>query len=231
MLERDMIAEIIANFGPPQDAQRVPAEVAEAYRGRVPDAMIDFWRTYGWGSYNDGDLWICDPAPFAPVLARVFAGDPEFHAEDMTVIAYDSFSYTTIWNRNGYEMQVDYERSQVFRQPEKAFTNPETGKPFSKDFLVGWAISSRLNNDAGFDYFKLACEKLGNLRRGKIFGYAPLLQLGGAEDLDNLHRLEATVYMDMIAQLGPFTLVELTGPEPGAPMGRQRPVRRIGSQQ
>ncbi|MEW6436198.1 MAG: GAD-like domain-containing protein [Pseudomonadota bacterium] len=228
MLERDMFAELIANHGIPQESQPVSILDAEAYRERVPEGMIDFWVKYGRGRYRNGYYWISNPASFAPVLARIFKDDPEFHAEDMTLLTYTAFGYCTLWNKNGFTMLIDFERSEVSSQ-SSARIDPESGKEFSPDFLVGSLLNIAFSDDT--EWFEMACERLGRPGRGEIFSYAPLLQLGGMEDLDNLRRVEATVYMDMVAQLEPFTLIELTSPEPNAPMGRLRPVRRIGPQQ
>lgn len=48
----------IADFVP---HARVPAETIDAYRGRVPDELVEIWQTYGYGTFGEGFLRIIDP--------------------------------------------------------------------------------------------------------------------------------------------------------------------------
>lgn len=55
----------IADFVP---HARAPAETIDAYRGRVPDELVEIWQTYGYGTFGEGFLRIIDhsqrqPAP------------------------------------------------------------------------------------------------------------------------------------------------------------------------
>ncbi|WP_341946480.1 GAD-like domain-containing protein [Microbacterium sp. LWH11-1.2] len=39
----------------------VEPEVVEAFRGRVPDEVIELWETYGYGSFASGFLRVINP--------------------------------------------------------------------------------------------------------------------------------------------------------------------------
>lgn len=42
----------------------VEPEVWEAYRGRVPDDLVEIWETYGYGSFAGGFLRAINPAEY-----------------------------------------------------------------------------------------------------------------------------------------------------------------------
>ena len=65
---RRPLQEVLDEFGPLKDGSTVSASEAEVYRGRLPDAMVDFWIEHGRGQWRDGLYWICDPEPIIPVL-------------------------------------------------------------------------------------------------------------------------------------------------------------------
>ncbi|MBB3301589.1 hypothetical protein FHT72_005464 [Rhizobium sp. BK077] len=85
-------------FGPLKDGMTVSASQAEGYRGKLPDAMVDFWIEYGRGQWRDGLFWICDPEPIMPVLHALFAGDPEFDVARMVPFMRDAFGEVSVWH-------------------------------------------------------------------------------------------------------------------------------------
>ncbi|MGU3667441.1 GAD-like domain-containing protein [Methylobacterium sp. A49B] len=81
MEEIDAFARVISDFGPPENARRVPPDVIESYKDYLPPSMISFWERYGWGEYKSGYCRICDPRPFQPLVKSMFRNDPEFNHE------------------------------------------------------------------------------------------------------------------------------------------------------
>jgi hypothetical protein len=48
--------------------------------------------------------------------------------------------------------------------------------------------------------YPAAKEKLGELEYDECYGYVPLLELGGAEKIDNLQRVKIKEHISLIAQ-------------------------------
>ena len=227
MQEIDVFARIIADHGPPENARLVPSETADAFRDRLPPELLASWRRYGWGDYNEGFLRICDPRPLDPIISLIFRDDSELKAAELTVVAYTLFNTLRVWDRAGRTILIHLDEAEVFAPSYSSTINPDTQRPYSNAFLAGLLIYDELSLELQ-DYYKNACAKLGRPDPDQVFGYAPALQLGGEWGLDHLHRFKAIEHMTFLAQLGPLTLTELTGPQPDAPLGRLRRVRRIG---
>ncbi|SDA32878.1 hypothetical protein SAMN02799622_05346 [Methylobacterium sp. UNC378MF] len=228
MEEIDAFARVIGDFGPPENAKSVPPDVIELYKDYLPPSMIRFWETYGWGNYKSGYCRICDPRPFQPLVKSMFTNDPDFDHQDLTVIMFTALCEMDIWSRKGYGIYVNLANSRVNSQSK--IVNPSTGKKYNKDFLIGSKIHGRISNGGMQDYYSEAVERLGKLKLDEVFGFVPALQLGGDPFPENLQRFKAMEYLDFLAQIEPLTLIEITDPEPGAPLGRMKDVRRIGSQ-
>lgn len=227
MQEIDVFARIITDYGPPEKAHRVPSDIVDSFHDRLPPELLTFWRDYGWGEYKEGLFRICDPRPFRPLLEYIFRGDPEYHANELTVIAYTVFNRLKVWDPAGRTILIDLENAEVSGKFTKE--NPDTGKRYSDAFLIGLLIYNELSINVS-ESDRDTCDKLGKPGPDEVFGYAPALQLGGELSLDHLHRFKALEHMTLLAQIGPLTVTELTEPEPDAPLGRIRKVRRVGSQ-
>ena len=227
MIEFDAFERIINDFGPPENSKTVPPDVIASYRERIPRSMISFWEKYGWGEYRSGYCRIGDPRPFEPLLNVIFANDPEFSTKDLTVLTFTALGMMDIWSSKGYGLYIDLCNSRAVAQNK--IVNPSTGERYGQDFLIGTSLYSIINDDGMDEYYQEASARLGRPALDEVFGFVPALQIGGEPDAKNLQLFKAREYMDFLVQLEPPMLTDITAPEPGAPLGRMRDVRRLGA--
>jgi hypothetical protein len=229
--ETDMFAYMIQRLGEPKHASRMTTAVAAGYAGRVPEALTRFWVEHGRGAYLDGMYWICDPAPFDPLLQLIFKDDPEFDPADMTVVAYTAFGSLKVWHRRRRMVNVGLLVGQVFNPPESSWHDAKTGMPFSENFSVGCfvgIVQSEYTPDER-TFLAAAIAAHGALRPGEVYGFFPALQLGGSYAVETLRRVNAIEHFMLLAQLSRFELVSLTAPQlPAHPYGHTQFVRHIG---
>ena len=229
--EVDMFAHMVRTLGEPAYARKIGPNEAAVYADRVPRALIQFWVEHGRGAYFDGLYWICDPAPFDPLLELIFEGDPEFSAPDMCVVAYSAFCELKVWHRQRRMMNVSLLQSTVFNPPASAWRNARTGKPFSEAFSVSTFVSTNRSEflQAERDFFAAAVARQGALEPGEVFGFFPALQLGGIYAVENVQRVRAAEHFASLAELDRFKLTRLSPPDPPAhPYGHVEFVRFIG---
>lgn len=223
------VDDLIAEFGEPASARLMPKRDADAFRGRVPDVLIEFWTSHGFGSYKDGYFVICDPRDMQPILRTMFAGDPEYRAEDITGIGYigDS-SMLLAWHVNGRKVIVTMDDSLVLFSTGSGDVDKDTGVPYSQTELIGAYLSEFRNLDT--ELFDEACGLYGKPAPGEMFGFVPALQLGGTPDAQHMRRVPALEHMAFLAQIMPLRLVEEMPPDADHPIGQNRIVRNIGPQ-
>jgi hypothetical protein len=235
MPEFDVFAGLIRLYGPQEDVQPMMQSYAETYHGRLPRELLRFWVDHGVGSWKNGRFWLCDPALLRPVIDEIFAGDPEFHPDDLPAFAYEAFgSKLYLWHPQKKVVYVNMMDGQVLTLPEDALTSKQTGKYYSDGFTMGAQVSGLLYEDEawsdqdGEKLFEPALKRLGRLAPGEIYGFVPALQLGGTNLLPFVHKLPIVEHLLFLCSLNEYRLMQHID-IPGT-FGRIDMVRPIGPQ-
>jgi hypothetical protein len=232
--EEDWFPILLEGWGPPTKAVFPDTETVERYRGILPDELLEFWRTTGWGSWGRGKYWLCDPAVVQPVIDTVFKDDPEFDPSHMTGFGYNAYGEIDIWLGDGATMCFDSQTSYVSTKTrpyheryERYYTDYMVlGYLFSDRFFPG---SATFSDEQNKNMFPQALKRLGELDWGEIYSFVPALAMGGNFAVENLQKVPLLENLIFLAQLQLPTLYNYTEPAPGEPgFGSLTPVRQIG---
>ncbi|WP_026440726.1 GAD-like domain-containing protein [Acidocella facilis] len=201
-------AYCIKKFGPPAGGEPVPIEVREAYRGRVPESLLDFWEEYGAGLWLDGRFQLVRPDRYQSLVDMILTGDPDFPAEASVLIGYSAFGTLLIWNNRNYFLDIDLVSKIADTQhvdPTHPILPPDRALP---------SILGHVDSDA-YDFsehetakplFTRALKKCGKLSYGECYGFFPAVGLGGLGVLDEVRKVRAAEHFAIIAQLEPIEL-------------------------
>ncbi|WP_313904130.1 GAD-like domain-containing protein [Rhizobium laguerreae] len=105
------LASIVEDFGAPRGGGA--AVDVERYRGRVPDAVIEFWQQNGTGIIMNGYFQFCDPDVYASIMKFVFDGDSQIDAEQTHVLGFGAFGTIIAWNEVHQNVTIDLVNGQV----------------------------------------------------------------------------------------------------------------------
>lgn len=192
-------------FGPQIDSVPVPAMIIEAYRGKLPSALLNYWSKLGWGGYGDGLLWLVDPREYAEVLNAWIHGTELYSKDRYHVFARGAFGDLYAWGeRTGPSLHINTPYSMVFPHD------------WSKDLSEGYADLVLRNwfssgDKERFDeedkehkgLFDRAVKLLGRPGSDEMFGFVPALALGGPCRLDHIQKVNAVEHLMFLAQLQP----------------------------
>lgn len=197
----------IEEFGPPADGEPVPAEVREAYRGRVPQSMLDFWEEYGAGTWLDGRFQLVRPDRYQSLVNMILAGDPDFPAESSVLIGYGAFGKLLIWNNKNYALSINLVHKYAYtdhispKHPvlaaDRSLPTDLSGVDSGNDFFEHGTVKP---------LFDRALKKCGKLSYGECYGFFPAVGLGGLGVLDEVRKVRAAEHFAIIAQLEPIEL-------------------------
>lgn len=178
-------------------------EAIRQYEGVLPANLIGIWQLGGWSAYFDGLLWFVDPRVYAGVLEDFLEDtglEGDFHVVAKSafgdLIAYEtrSGSFITV---NAVFGRISVNRRKLSRE---ASNNDADLSVMSKFVMFDPGTDGDIKTDNGESIFKYAYERLGHLEPDEIYGFEPLLSLGGPEP-GNVRRVKDVVHLSIISQM------------------------------
>ncbi|WP_414834000.1 GAD-like domain-containing protein [Afifella sp. YEN Y35] len=223
---RKRLEELIEKFSAANyaAAEEPISDIKNVYRGHLPEAMLEIWDRVGLGVFFDGFFQLCDPRRYDSVIEMIFDGDPDFDCEATHVLGFSAFGRLLAWNETHRIVNVDLVNGQV---SSRSFFRPKPEIEPSMTLISGLAVADQPASDImdknGKGMFARARKRLGPLPYGSIYGFRPILALGGPRDPGRLSIYEATTHMTILAQAAPMRLVDHATLQP-------RILRMIGEQ-
>ena len=192
-------------FGPPIDSMPVPESIVEAYRGKLPDALLTYWKAMGWAGFGNGLLWLVDPREYADVL-NAWMHATDFYSKDRYhVFARGALGELHVWGeRTGPCLHINAPYSMIFPSDDSA--DMALGK--ADLLLQTWLIVCEkdafdMEDDGDKPLFERAVKLLGRPGPDEMFGFVPALALGGPCRLDHLQKVNAVEHLMFLAQVHP----------------------------
>lgn len=209
---QDYFDEVIASYGQPAGEPLSPATI-DKLRGKVPNGLIRCWEKYGLGTVLDGFFQFVDPTRYSGVCEAVFDGDPELDPTRSHIIGLSAFGNLLIWNEKYHIISIDLVNLKAFGS---SLEKNEESNEKNLALIGGLSVVDRPSFDErdsnGEGLFKPALQKLGRLKPNQIYGFVPMLALGGNRSIDNLKIVSAPEHLLMLAQVGPVSLVDMSKP-------------------
>jgi len=186
-----MLEKFKTYFEPTSNCVPASEEIMKRYKEKVPEVLLDIWKTSGIGKYNDGLIELISPEDFEPNL-WIWLGK-EF-------TTYVPFAVTgfgeLIYYRKLTETDEDVCMIDIQHRKIEVFT--WSMESFFEDFLT-----SPENRNIWFrqELFEKAISEKGVLLKNEVFTFVPILAIGGAEELQCLQKGSAQVYQELVFQM------------------------------
>lgn len=157
----------------------VEHQVIEAYRGRVPDDLIEIWEKYGYGSFAGGFLRVINPAEYEAEVGHCI-GKTQGDGIAIPVMVTGLGDLIT-WEpsiNNGALVCLQFRLDAL-----KGLGRVQS--------LVTFANRGMLLPQQSAEIFPEAVAAKGELPFGESFVFVPLLSLGGKATVENLQKRES----------------------------------------
>lgn len=164
---------------------RADSELISKYEGILPEELLGVWREYGFGTILGGYLKIINPEEYQEVLELSY-----FDADRAVPVFMTAFGDIITLEDSRYIRNIRFKNGD--------FDGIPGGFKFFWEDLENEEIDEIYNE---LDKYKVAVERLGEPEFNECFGYTPLLGLGGNEKVENLEKVDAKVYIELITQL------------------------------
>lgn len=159
----------------------VPVELIGKYAGKIPDFLLAIWEQYGFTSHGDGEVWFTNPDDFNDIIQAFFGKDYPF-----IVFARDSFGMMhAILKEKLYVIHPQVSHAQYMGELE----------------LFEIRINSIIRDEKGNKYHRAALKKLGPINEEQMYGYIPMLALGGDGSLKETQIVQMNEYLLLVADV------------------------------
>lgn len=198
----------LARGGEPTEP-RAP-ENAEKYKGHLPESIFHLWNKVGLGVFWDGYFQLCEPDKYRPVLRQAFGNDPDLDPDKTYPIGFSAFGEILAWNEDHRDVRIALVDSFVscrwLLAPKQ---NIDPNITLLTSLLLADGASQDPLDENGRPLFPSVRSRLGILERGQIYGFKPILALGGNRTADSLTVYDALPHMSILAQATQLKLMDL----------------------
>ncbi|AUP78749.1 T6SS immunity protein Tdi1 domain-containing protein [Flavivirga eckloniae] len=178
-------------FKPQQNVSPVSEDIIEEYKEKVPQLLIDLWRSNGHAKYNNGVIELINPKDFEPSLWTWLGREVENYVPFAISGFGELFYYRKLTETDEDVCMIDIQ----YRKIETIVWGLES---FFEDFLTNEEDRKEWLRE---DLFNQAITEQGVLIKNEIFTFTPVLAMGGGEEVKYLKKGNAQVYQDIVFQM------------------------------
>ncbi|MFC4637696.1 GAD-like domain-containing protein [Deinococcus hohokamensis] len=159
----------------------MPAGRIERYAGQVPEELLAIWRQYGLTSHGQGEVWFTNPEDYTEIVQAFFGREQPF-----LVFARTSFGHLKA-----------ILRGQLYTiLPQIALAQHGHDVRIFPTLVSSGLI--RPHSEAHAEHQR-ALQALGPLTSRQMYGYVPMLALGGEGTLEENQVVPLQEYLLMVA--------------------------------
>ena len=191
----------LRKFGQPSSIEAVPETAFLKYESIFPDSLLSYWKEYGWCSFADGLIWMVNPEIFDDIISDWVKDIPEFIGHEFHVFARSAFGNLYAWEpKLGFVIRVVC--TQGFILTEKIYQRKieKMNLEIQSFFVAASQKDFDMTDESRSPLFRRAVEKLGALDNTELYGFEPLLILGGRLVLENVKKLRMDVHLEIMRQ-------------------------------
>ena len=186
-MNKELFNDFLKNFTPDSPLIKPTQEVLAYYEGILPEALLDFWKEYGFGNYGKGLIKVINPLEYKDNLYEWLGREDKSKVPIMMSAFGELFYYRKLTEVDDdvSVLDIHYRRINVCAYSFNGFI----------DFISDEEVYKELLREA---LFNEAMDKLGPLKSNEIFMFAPALSLGGAEELKYIDKGDASTHQQLL---------------------------------
>ncbi len=191
--EGDIFSDFLKNYPPEESLIKPSQHIIDAARSaKVPEEIINFWISYGFGNYGEGIIKVIDPEEYMSGF-YLWLGKEDYSRIPIFMTGFgDIFYYRNLGDG-------EYDISLLDIHYRKIFVCTYTLEDFLKNYIVSKSVQKEVLKK---ELFEEAKKSKGILQKEEIYFFAPALVIGGAEKLKYVDKGDAAIHHDILFQLG-----------------------------
>lgn len=209
-------ALFIEEIGEATHRSPVPASALSAWKGKLPDQLLTYWKDEGWCGYANGRLWTVNPEDYEDLVDEWLEGSPLEQIDAFHVFARSAFGHLYLCGeRTGHSATVCCTINAIMALP--ADLKPQSAADRDLSVRVFFSSSSLddfdYKDESGLPLFERALALRGPLVPDEMYGFEPAIVAGGQWRLDQLRKVKLDQHLTLLRQLAapssPLTNIDI----------------------
>lgn len=181
-----------------QPTERVPAdeETLTRFAPHLPATLIEYWRELGFSVFQDGLMTLCNPIEWQPVIDEWI--------EDTELKNLDTFIPVMRGALGSFKLFGIQHGCRISLLPvDRAYVGTRDQATYGMRLAIeSLFLADPKEHDLQEEKFTFpqALKKLGPLKPNEMYGFIPLLPLGGMRDLAHLQKVDAFAHLSILRQ-------------------------------
>jgi hypothetical protein len=205
----------LEKFGQPTTRIDATSEQIEAYRGILPDQLLEYWAKLGFSGFMDGLFWITNPADYVDELAHWIAGTELEAMGNWYVIGRGAFGQLDIWNPvlgNRYEIDPLWGWITEHKNNHQKFIKEKKSDLAARSYLGFLQLDAfEVTDEQNKPIFKKLIATHGPLGPDDMFTFKPVPFMGGKMLLETSDKVDIHIHLSILAQMGHKEVLDMRG--------------------
>ncbi|MER2498913.1 GAD-like domain-containing protein [Vibrio neptunius] len=201
----------LEEFGEPTTYVQAIDQHIEAYRGILPDQLLEYWQMVGFSGFKDGLFWITNPAEFEDVLESFLKGTEFADYDNYHVIARNAYGDLYLWGeRTGESLEIlpalnwiiigEGDENQISQGSENAVI----------ERFFGFQEVDDVDMDTeSIPLFPSVLKTYGPVGKDEVMVFTPYLFMGGEKSVDAMAKENLQVFLHIMADLGGAEIIDM----------------------
>ncbi|HEY9755423.1 MAG TPA: GAD-like domain-containing protein [Oculatellaceae cyanobacterium] len=191
----------IESFGLPTARESITDVVLSKYAGVLPESFIAFWNEFGWCTFKSGLLWTVNPDIFRGILGAWIDPIEELKHREYVVFARSAFGTLYAWSPiTGDVLRVQCARGFIITRRKHFEKKKDKERSLQSFFASADPKDYDFIDEEGHGLFQQAIKGIGPLGSADVYGFEPLLALGGSPSIATVKKLRMDVHLEMLQQ-------------------------------
>lgn len=188
----------VDNFGEPSEVAQVPAAKFAKYEQALPECLLGLWRKYGWGGFKHGLFFLVDPDEYESIGNAWVKDLQEFSEAGIRVFGRSAFGCLYAYHpASAKVLSINCPMGYIMTQKRQPTGNIDLMQTF---FAAAEPSTFDLVGADKRPLFDEAVKTLGSLKPNEVYGFEPLLALGGMVDVAHLRKMPIHQYLEIIGK-------------------------------
>ncbi|WP_338123993.1 GAD-like domain-containing protein [Vibrio neptunius] len=201
----------LEEFGEPTTYVQAIDQHIEAYRGILPDQLLEYWQMVGFSGFKDGLFWITNPAEFEDVLESFLDGTEFADSDNYHVIARNCYGQLYLWGeRTGASLEIAPHLNWILTNQgnESEIAKGEANSAIQSFF--GFQDQEYKDIKASSKpLFPSVLKTYGPVGKDEVMVFTPYLFMGGKKSVDAMAKEDLQVFLHIMADLGGAEVIDM----------------------